>query len=250
MPYRTFSLDEVASYLHLTNADVESLVKSQAMPFEKQGKRLIFRKVDIDSWASKRILGLEGKRLAEYHRRTSQAAQAILPEQALIPDRLRPEFIDPALAAKTKASVLREMASLAWKTGRVSDREGLLASLEAREELCSTGVPGGLALLHPRHPEPYLIETPFLALGRTVQEIPFGAPDGRPTDLFFLIGCPDDRMHLHILARLCYMVQRTELLTELRMASSAGSMFQVVVGSEAQVLKTHSAPDHQPHSRD
>ena len=67
MPYRTFGVDEVASYLHLSRADVERLVKDQDIPFEKHGGRLVFRKVEIDAWASPRILGLEGRRLAEYH---------------------------------------------------------------------------------------------------------------------------------------------------------------------------------------
>jgi mannitol/fructose-specific phosphotransferase system IIA component (Ntr-type) len=128
------------------------------------------------------------------------------------------------------------MAALAGKTGRVPDQETLLAELEAREELCSTGVPGGLALLHPRRPEPFCFESPVIVLGRTVQQIPFGAPDGRPTDLFFLIGCPDDRIHLHVLARLCLMAQKTEVLSELRQASSADAMYEIMIASEMAVL--------------
>lgn len=96
-----------------------------------------------------------------------------------------------------KGSVLRQMAALAEDRGLVCDPESLLQGLEAREELCSTGIPGGLALLHSRNPESYLLKAAFLALGRTIQQIPFGSPDGRATDLFFLIGCPDERMHLH-----------------------------------------------------
>ena len=216
MPYRTFGLDEVARYLHLSCADVERLVSDRDIPFERHGERLVFRKVDIDGWAYQRILGLEGRGLAEYHQKTSRGAEPLVANQAIMPDRIRPEFIAPALTAKTKASVLRQMVALAEKTGRVCDPGALLQGIEAREELCSTGVPGGLALLHSRNPESYLFETAFLVLGRTIQQIPFGAPDGRPTDLFFLIGCPEDRLHLHTLARLCLMAQKTDLLAELR----------------------------------
>lgn len=237
MPYRTLGIDETARYLHMPRADLELLVKSREIPFEKHGSRVVFRKLAIDSWASTRILGMEGKRLTDYHQRSSQAAEEVLPRLALMPDRLQAGFIDPALPAKTKASVLREMALLAGKTGRVCDPDGLLAELHAREELCSTGVPGGLALLHPRHPEPYLFELPFIVLGRTVQQIPFGALDGEPTDLFFLIGCPEDRMHLHTLARLCLMAQKTEMLAELRQAQTADGMYEVMLRSEQAVLE-------------
>ena len=236
MPYRTFGLDEITRYLHLSRADVEHLLKNQEIPFERNGSRLVFRKMDIDSWASKRILGLEGKHLTDYHQRSSRAAQEIFKHQALLAERLRPGFIDPALPAKTKASVLREMVLLAGKTGLVCDQEALLAGLKAREALCSTGVPGGLALLHTRHAEPYMFGSPFIVLGRTVQQIPFGAPDGDPTDLFFLIGCPDERMHLHILARLCLMAQKTGVLSELRQASTSDAMCEVMINSELAVL--------------
>ena len=236
MPYRTFSSEEVARYLHLGRADVERLVQNQDIPFARHGSRLVFRKVEIDEWASQRILGMEGRRLADYHQKSTHEAQQVLQTEAILPERIRPQFLDPALTAKTKASVLRQMVALAQKTGRVCDPRALLESLEAREELCSTGIPGGLALLHSRNPDPDLFESPFLALGRTVQQIPFGAPDGRPTDLFFLIACPAPGMHLHTLARLCLMAQKTDLLTQLREAADADAMCDCLLNAEREVL--------------
>lgn len=237
MPYRTFGADEVARYLHLSRADLDRLVKDRHIPFTKHGERVVFRKVEIDTWASQRILGLEGRHLAEYHQKSSNSARHILAREAIMPEMIQPEFIDPALPAKTKASVLREMTALAKTTNRVSDSDALRQGLEAREELCSTGLPGGLALLHARDPESYWFESPFLALGRTIQQIPFGAPDGRATDLFFLIGCPDDRMHLHTLARLCLMAQKTDLLAELREAVDAAAMHECLIAAEQTVLE-------------
>ena len=236
MPYRTFGVDEVARYLHLNRDDIDRLVKEQDIPFERHGERLVFRKRDLDAWASQRILGLEGRRLSEYHQQSSRGTQEIVPNQAIMPEMIRPEFIAPALTAKTKASALRQMTALAEKTGRLCDPSALLAGLEAREEICSTGIPGGLALLHSRDPESYLFETAFLALGRTIQQIPFGAPDGQPTNIFFLIGCPDDRLHLHTLARLCMMAQKTDLLVDLRQAASADAMCDCIIAAEQTVL--------------
>ena len=161
-----------------------------------------------------------------------------------MPEMIRPAFIEPALTAKTKSSVLRQMAALAEKTGRVCDSQALLSGLEAREDLCPTGIPGGLALLHSRNPESYLFEAAFVALGRTIQQIPFGSPDGRPTDLFFLIGCPDERLHLHTLARLCLMAQKTDLLLELRQAADAHAMCDWLMNCEQVVLASRKpAPE-------
>lgn len=250
MPYRTFGPDEAARYLHLSRADVDRLVKDRQIPFERFGDRVVFRKLDIDAWASQRILGLEGRHLAEYHQKSSRAAQQIVPQDAIMPEMIQPAFIQPALTAKTKSSVLRQMTALAEKTGFVCDPQALLRGLQAREDLCPTGIPGGLALLHSRNPESYLFETAFLALGRTIQPIPFGSPDGRPTDLFFLIGCPDERLHLHTLARLCLMAQKTDLLLALRQAPDAPALCDCILSCEQTVLACRrlepTTPRNQP----
>jgi nitrogen PTS system EIIA component len=237
MPHRIFNTEEVAKYLHLALADVERLLKDDAIPHEVRGHRPVFRKRDIDAWASQRILGMQDRRLVDYHQKLSHGTRAVRPHDAIMPEMIQPGFIDAAMAAKTKASALRGMVALAERTGLVYEPRDLLASLEAREEICPTAIPGGLALLHPRHHQPYMFEASFIVLGRPVQEIHFGAPDGKPTDLFFLICCQDDRIHLHTLARLCMMAQRTELLAQLRAAPDATAMHGCILASEAEVLK-------------
>jgi PTS system nitrogen regulatory IIA component len=241
MPYRYLSVDEAARYLHLTRGDIERLVKEQAIPFERRGERTVFRKDEIDAWASQRILGLADRHLADYHQKSTRGTREILPHEAMMAELIRPEFIEPALTAKTKTSVLRGMVALAEKTGRLNDPRALLAGLEAREALCTTALPGGMALLHPRVQQPYLFESSFIVVGRALQEIHFGAPDGQPTDLFFLICSQDDRIHLHTLARLCLMAQKTDALARLRQAPDAPSMHECLLASEAEALQARSS---------
>jgi mannitol/fructose-specific phosphotransferase system IIA component (Ntr-type) len=140
------------------------------------------------------------------------------------------------MTSKTKASVLRDLVALAEKTGNLCDPKALLASLEAREKLCSTAVPGGFALPHPRSHEPYLFVTSFIVVGRPVQEIHFGAPDGQPTHLFFLLCCQNDQLHLHTLARLCLIAQKTKLLDQFREAPDAETMRNSIITAEQEVL--------------
>jgi nitrogen PTS system EIIA component len=238
MSYRLFNADEVAQYLHLSRADIDALVKDQAIPFQKRGDRVVFSRQDVDAWASQRILGLQDHHLTDYHRQSARGTRAIFPNEAILPEMIELPFIAPALAAKTKASVLRQMVALAESTGRVNESRALLQSLLDREDLCSTGLPGGLALLHPRHHEPYMFEASFITLGRTLQEIPFGSPDGQATDLFFLICCQDDRIHLHTLARICLMAQRSNVLLNLRQAPDAPAMLECLLAAEVEVLQS------------
>jgi PTS system nitrogen regulatory IIA component len=236
MPFQLLKLDEVASYLHLTPEDIEQRVKHHEIPFEKRGDRTVFRKRDIDAWASQRILGLPGQRLADYHQETTRFTRRILPQATILPEMLQSGAVASAMTSKTRASVLRDLVVLAEKTGNLGDPKTLLASLESREELCSTAVPGGFALPHPRSHEPYLFETSFIVVGRPVQEIHFGASDGQPTQLFFLLCCQDDRLHLHTLARLCLIALKTRLLDQLREAPDAGTMRNAIIAAEQEIL--------------
>jgi len=236
MPYQLLNLEEVARYLHLASADVERRVKGREIPFEKRGERVVFRKRDIDAWASQRILSLPEQRLAEYHRKTTRGTREILPHEAILPEMLGRGAINSAMTSKTKGSVLRDLVALAEKTGQLTNSKELLESLETREELCSTALPGGLAIPHPRFHQPYLFESSFVVVGRPIQEIHFGASDGQPTDLIFLLCCQDDRMHLHTLSRVCLMAHKTEMLSQLRAAPDARTMRDCIIAAEREVL--------------
>ena len=246
MPHRILTIDEVADYLHQSRADIERLVKFDGMPHSQRGDHVVFLRSEVDAWASQRILGLPQKRLADYHQQSTRGTKAVLHQDTLMPGMLRPEFIAPAMASKTKKSLLRDMVALADRTGLVMDARELLTSVEEREELCSTALPGGLALLHARFHHPYRFDRSFMVVGRTIQDIHFGAPDGRPSRLFFLICCQEDRLHLHTLARLCLMAHKTDLIPRLLDANDAQTMYDVLLDSEQTVLygkKPAAAPE-------
>lgn len=237
MPYRTYNLAEVCQYLHMSQPDVELLVLRKEMPFDNKGGRLIFRKKDVDAWASQRILSLSNKRLTAYHKVSSAKNHDLSKQHAIISELVKQEYIHPALCSRTKPSLLRDMVALATQTGLVMSPDDLLNSLLERERLCSTALPEGIALLHPRHHEPYMFDDSFIVLGRAVHPLPFGAPDGNTTDLFFLICCQDDRIHLHVLARLCMMCRDTKILQEIRTAPDAAAILERLVHSENETIK-------------
>ena len=80
------------------------------------------------------------------------------------------------LAAATKASVLKELVSLAEQSWQVYDPDALLAAIKQREELGTTALSSGVAIPHPRRPSPTVLGESVIAYGRTSTGIPFGAP--------------------------------------------------------------------------
>ncbi len=240
MAHRTLTTEELAGYLHIGTADVERLLRESDIPKIDRGGKLIFRRSEIDAWASQRILGLPSKRLDAYHKKTMRGTKKLFLNNTLITELLRPAYIDLEVKSKTRSSALRDMIALAEKTGKVFDPRELLASVEAREALCSTALPGGLALLHARHYDAYRFESSFIVIGRTIQAIPFGAPDGKPTRLFFLICCQDDHIHLHTLARLCLLTTTTDVLDQLFAASDTRTAYDALVAAELTIMPSQT----------
>ena len=147
------------------------------------------------------------------------------------------EGVDHALRANTKASVLRELVALAERTGLLYDPQGLLKALEAREEMCSTGLQYGVAIPHPRQPMPYVSAEPLVCVARTTRGIGFGSPYGGLSQLFFLICCHEDRHHLRVLARLM-RVLTSDVIDVLMTAESREQMLEALIEKEKIVVQS------------
>lgn len=232
MPHVWYSSGEVAAYLRVPEADVVLWARRAEIPCVRRGDRFFFRRIDVEVWASRRLLSGGAGPLQDYPDRSESSAA---PESgdASVACLLAPERIAPALESRTRASVIRDLVAFAEQTGLLNYPADLLRAIEAREREGPTAMPGGVALLHPGHREPYLFEDSFLVFGRTLQEIPFGAPDGRPTRFFFLLCCTDDRQHLRALSRLCRICRRPEIPPALDAAETAPELFETLVCADA-----------------
>ncbi len=238
MPQRMMNSEQVARYLHVDAMQISRWVRQGEIPFEQDASHPVFRRRDIDAWASQRILGMREKPLASYHRDTARRSRQADEELFSVGRLLTPERTVFPLRSRTKAAVLHDLTAVAEREGILYDPADLVRSLEAREALCSTGLAGGVAIVHPRNHDPYIASESFLILARAAHPVCFGAPDGKPTDIFFLLVATDDRHHLQALARLCLMMLKTRLLADLRAAESAAELYRLTVQAEQELLAT------------
>lgn len=105
------------------------------------------------------------------------------------------------LQANTKEEVFVEMIDLLHKQGRVHDKAQFLVDIHAREELGNTGFEDGVALPHAKSAA---VAEPAVAIGISRNGIEYGAEDGLPSKLFFMIASPDGgaNHHIEVLAEL------------------------------------------------
>ena len=236
MGYQLMDQKSAAAHLHMQENELRHFAQRGEVPSVKRGDMYFFEHRALDEWAQRRLMEINDKELKAEHQAAMHDRRRTDGHDFHVADLLRPETIAPALTAKTRAGVLRDMTDFADSTGLLYDPETLFAELSAREEVASTAAGGGVALLHPRYHDPYLFQETFLALGRTVRPVFYGAQDGTSTDLFFLICCTDHELHLHILARLCLLAHGTGLLQTLREAEDAEAMHAALKAAEDAFL--------------
>ncbi|WP_431681439.1 PTS fructose transporter subunit IIABC [Kitasatospora sp. KL5] len=144
---------------------------------------------------------------------------------------ITPALVDLYLAPDDKAEALRALAQRLAAEGRVTDLDGFLADVAAREAQAPTGLGDGIGIPHCRSAH---VTRPSLAFGRSSRGLDFDAPDGRPADLVFMIAAPDgaDDAHLQILASLARRLMDPDFTGALRSATDPSAVAALVNDEE------------------
>ena len=141
-------------------------------------------------------------------------------------DLITADLIDLDLTGADRGEATAKLARLLENAGRVTDVEGFLADVRAREEQMPTGLEGGIGIPHARSAH---VTAPTLAFGRSKDGVDFGAADG-PADLVFLIAAPEGggSEHMTILASLARRLVHKEFKAALRSAPDAESVATLI----------------------
>ena len=129
------------------------------------------------------------------------------------------------LALRDRREIFGAVAGL-WHDNSGLDEDEVVAGLNLREELGSTGLGKGLAIPHARVRG---LAKPQAAFLRLSQAIEFGAPDQLPVDEFFVLVVPSDatEVHLEILAAVAEKMSGTGFRDELHAAASPAEVVRL-----------------------
>ncbi len=219
------SVEEVASSLHLSVREVIRMADQRILPAVKVRGQWRFRAGEVWNWMEVNLSTLPGRREKDRHPRPAA--------RMLISPVLQEAGIAVEVAARTRPSVLGELAALAETVDSTLDRRILLAALQAREAQSTTALQDGVAVPHPA--TPLYTQGPLIAAVRTIRGIAFGERGGGLTDLFFLVCCPEQRDHLLYLGRLCRLLIERPLRTELRSAPDAAAFRRAIQQGESSI---------------
>jgi PTS system fructose-specific IIA component len=142
-----------------------------------------------------------------------------------------PDMVILEMDAEDKVDAAGQLARKLFDAGRVSDLEGFLAHVNAREHQLATGLPGGVGLPHAR--SEFVSET-SIAVGITKygKALDFGASDG-PATVVLLIATPASSFsdHLEVLATLARSLSKESFRESLRRAYDAEVIAELINSS-------------------
>jgi excisionase family DNA binding protein len=216
------TLSELATYLHLDENTVLKLASAGKIPGVPIEKNWRFKRKVVDEWLEHQLAG-DDEAIADVPDGMKVPLEELLPNSALI----------PTLKSRDPLGVIEELAARAYSNNWLADKPWFVGAVVERESLASTAMEGGVAFLHTRAKDKGKIARPFMICGRSWEGIPFGAPDGKPTYLFFLLGLKYDRLHLPILGRLARALRIPATIAKIRTLSSPDQMRALLLKEDA-----------------
>lgn len=147
-------------------------------------------------------------------------------------DLLAPERVHAGVGVANKKLLLQQLGQFAARALDLDARD-VTDRLLARERLGSTGFGAGIAIPHARLPGLASVSGFF---GRLSQPIDYGAVDGAPIDLVFLLLSPEigGAEHLKALARVSRRLRDRGFLAKLRGAGSRDALYALFTAAESR----------------
>lgn len=221
-----WSVRDVAERLNVSERTVLRWVKHDNLPVSRIGGQFRFNRADLLEWATTRNLKVPP--ILFYGENEESGCQTVFPEALSIGG------IFHEVGGTDKPSVLRAIVNLLRLPDGV-DRELLYRMLLAREALASTAVGDGIAIPHPRNPIVLRVTQPLVTLCLLARPVDFGALDGQPVYALFTLVSSAPHIHLHLLARLSYMLRQKDFKTLISGRSPAADILAEVRKVEASI---------------
>ena len=129
-------------------------------------------------------------------------------------------------SAQTKEQAIDQMVELQAKSGSLKDKEVYKQAILAREQMSSTAIEAGIAVPHAKSDT---VTAPSLCAMTLEKGVDYGAMDGQPSDLFFMIAAPvDGDLHLEILSHLMVLLMDPAFVAALRGAKSPKELIAAI----------------------
>ena len=147
-------------------------------------------------------------------------------------DLLKSGAIELNTSVATKDEAIDKLVALHDAVGNLADRQEYKHAILLREEQGTTAIGEGIAVPHAKSDS---VKVPGLSAITVKGGVDYEAPDGKPSDILFMIAAPmDGDLHLEILSRLMVMLMEPEFCNALRNAKTVDEFLQIIDKKESE----------------
>ncbi|ADH98453.1 PTS fructose transporter subunit IIABC [Salisediminibacterium selenitireducens] len=146
------------------------------------------------------------------------------------------------LQASSKEDVIKELADVLDREGKLADKDEFINAIQAREDQTSTGIGESVAIPHAKTSA---VKEPAIVFGRSQAGIDYDSLDGQPAKLFFMIAATEgaNRFHLDALSRLSTFLMDEAFRDALLKADTEDDVLRLIDQKEAAKAKEEAAED-------
>lgn len=165
---------------------------------------------------------------AQAKKESSRFVRAAISEDAILID------VKPS----SKEELLKQMVHVLVETGKLkaTDEDAFYQAIMAREAQAPTGIADGIALPHAKSD---LIEKTSMVIAKVNanSKVDFGAPDGQPCDLVFMLASVNDgNAHLNVIGRLGLILNDKDEQKKIRECNDAYRLVEIIAHAEKKFM--------------
>lgn len=138
------------------------------------------------------------------------------------------DLISLDLVAKKKIEVITILAASALRADKISSLEGFVEDVLEREKTYSTGIGDGIAIPHAKSKN---VKEAVILFGKLRENIDWDSIDGKPVEVVFLFGVPEENvnnLHLKLLSQLSRKLMDEDFVKLLKNSKSEGEILEAL----------------------
>jgi PTS system nitrogen regulatory IIA component len=219
---------DAARMLSVSEEQVYAWIRNGTLPSYRVKDRYRLNRVELLEWAGTQNIKVAPEFFHEMHEASGDL---------LLTDALSRGGVIHDLPCCDKRSALQAVCERLRLPDHI-DRAELSSVLMAREALCSTGIGHGVAIPHPRGPIVLGLNEPHVTLAFLRQPVDYGAIDGKPVGILFVIISTTVHIHLTLLSHLMFALQTESFRGLLDQRASEAAILAKSAEIERRVVKT------------
>jgi len=180
-------------------------INEKKMPSYKIKNQYYFNKAEVNEWILKNDIAISEKILD----------LALTNRPVSLIDLIKKGDVHYGIKGSTVREAIDEVVDTI-PIPKSAGSDTVRASLLQREEMMTTAVGRGIALPHPRNPIISDIDEESVSICFLKNQIDYGALDGEPVQVLFIIISSNAKRHLEILSKISFLCKQDDFLKTLK----------------------------------